>query len=171
MLQVAFGQSKYYSDNLSENVKRGIRQKIRRGEYPTLAPIGYVNNANTRNIEQVDSKAKIIKKAFEEYAEGRHSLSSLSQRLHFLGLTGKSGGLLPKQSIARLLTNPTYMGLIEFKGELYEGKFEPIVSRATFEAVQKELKKKSRSRKQKPGYDFPFTGLFKCGECGGMITA
>ena len=31
MLQVAFGQSKYYSDNLSENVKRGIRQKLRRG--------------------------------------------------------------------------------------------------------------------------------------------
>src|SRR3989344_4092744 len=36
MLQVAFGQSKYYSDNLSENVKRGIRQKLRRGEWPGL---------------------------------------------------------------------------------------------------------------------------------------
>jgi len=33
MLQVAFGQSKYYSDNLSENVRRGVRQKIRRGEW------------------------------------------------------------------------------------------------------------------------------------------
>jgi len=32
MLQVAFGQSKYYSDNLVQNVKRGIRQKLRRGE-------------------------------------------------------------------------------------------------------------------------------------------
>src|SRR3989344_2015708 len=32
MLQIAFGQSKYYIDNLSENVKRGLRQKIRRGE-------------------------------------------------------------------------------------------------------------------------------------------
>jgi DNA invertase Pin-like site-specific DNA recombinase len=42
MLQVAFGQSKYYSDNLSENVKRGYRQKLRRGEYPTLAPLGYM---------------------------------------------------------------------------------------------------------------------------------
>ena len=38
MLQVAFGQSKYYSDNLSENVKRGIRQKIRRGEGSGKAP-------------------------------------------------------------------------------------------------------------------------------------
>jgi DNA invertase Pin-like site-specific DNA recombinase len=40
MLQVAFGQSKYYSDNLSENVKRDIRQKLRRGEFPGLAPLG-----------------------------------------------------------------------------------------------------------------------------------
>ena len=31
MLSIAFGQSKYYVDNLSENVKRGIRQKLRRG--------------------------------------------------------------------------------------------------------------------------------------------
>jgi len=44
MLQVAFGQSKYFSDNLIENVKRGIRQKLRRGEWLTLAPLGYVNN-------------------------------------------------------------------------------------------------------------------------------
>ena len=50
MLQVAFGQSKYYSDNLSENVKRGIRQKLRRGEWPGLAPFGYVNNPKKKNI-------------------------------------------------------------------------------------------------------------------------
>ena len=49
MLQVAFGQSKYYSDNLSENVKRGIRQKLRRGEWPGLAPFGYVNNPKTNH--------------------------------------------------------------------------------------------------------------------------
>jgi len=43
-MQVAFGQSKYYSDNLSQNVRRGFRQKLRRGEWPGLAPFGYVNN-------------------------------------------------------------------------------------------------------------------------------
>ena len=32
MLSVAFGQAKYYTDNLRENILRGIRQKIRRGE-------------------------------------------------------------------------------------------------------------------------------------------
>jgi DNA invertase Pin-like site-specific DNA recombinase len=40
MLSIAFGQSKYYVDNLSENTKRGLRQKVRRGEYPSRAPLG-----------------------------------------------------------------------------------------------------------------------------------
>src|SRR3989344_4114611 len=39
MLQIAFGQSKYFVDSLSENTKRGLRQKVRRGEYPALAPV------------------------------------------------------------------------------------------------------------------------------------
>src|SRR3989339_2121349 len=33
MLSIAFGQSKYYVDSLSENTKRGLRQKVRRGEW------------------------------------------------------------------------------------------------------------------------------------------
>ena len=40
MLNIAFGQSKYFVDNLSENTKRGLRQKLRRGEWPGWAPIG-----------------------------------------------------------------------------------------------------------------------------------
>ena len=56
MLQVAFGQSKYYSDNLVENINRGIRQKVRRGEWLVRAPFGYVNNPKTRNIEPHPTK-------------------------------------------------------------------------------------------------------------------
>jgi len=39
MLNIAFGQSKYYIDNLSENVKQGIREKVNRGEFPGWAPL------------------------------------------------------------------------------------------------------------------------------------
>jgi len=34
MLNIAFGQSKYFVDNLQENTKRGLRQKIRNGVWP-----------------------------------------------------------------------------------------------------------------------------------------
>lgn len=50
MLNIAFGQSKYYVDSLSENTKRGLRQKVRRGEYPSLAPVGYLNDPRTKTV-------------------------------------------------------------------------------------------------------------------------
>ena len=80
MLQVAFGQSKYYSDNLKQNVERGIRQKLRRGEWLTKAPFGYVNNPKTRNIEPDVVKSKIIVRAFKEYRSEEHTSELQSQR-------------------------------------------------------------------------------------------
>ncbi len=171
MLQVAFGQSKYYSDNLSENVKRGIRQKLRRGEWPGKAPIGYVNNLKTHNIEPDAMKACILKRAFGEYAEGKHSLESLRQRLSFWGVVSSSGKPLSMSTMQRILTNPVYVGLIKRNGEIYEGDFPPIVPIATFEKVQKVLQGKAKPRYHKDSHNFPFTGLFTCGECGAAITA
>ncbi len=131
MLQVAFGQSKYYSDNLSENVKRGIRQKLRRGEWPSLAPFGYVNNPKTRTIEPEPTKSRCVAKAFEEFAQGRHTLESLGQRLSFWGVVSGTGKPLCKATLQRMLTNPVYLGIIKHNGESYEGDFPAIVSRAT----------------------------------------
>src|SRR5580700_11200406 len=51
MLSIIFGYSKYYVDSLSENVKRGNRAKIQRGWFPSIAPLGYLN----------DKEAKVIK--------------------------------------------------------------------------------------------------------------
>ena len=171
MLQVAFGQSKYYSDNLSENVKRGKRQKLRRGEWPGLAPYGYINNANTRNIDIDPIKSKIVKIAFKEFGEGRHTLASLSERLSFFGAVGKFGKPLCKATLMRILTNKAYMGIIEYNSESHEGNFNPIISLSEFSAVQKVLKIKAKPRKVKKGHNFPFVGLFTCGECGAAITA
>ena len=171
MLQVAFGQSKYYSDNLSENVKRGMRQKLRRGEWTGLAPLGYVNNAKTRNIEPESTKARVISKAFEEFAQGRHTLESLAERLKFLGVASKKGKRLCKAVIKHMLSNPIYTGIIVHNGETYEGKFQPIVSRATFEIVQSILKDRAKPRKSKHSHNFPFVGLLRCGECDAAVTA
>jgi len=62
MLNIAFGQSKYFVDNLRENVKRGLRQKIRNGVWPGWAPVGYTNNPKTRGIDIDQEKApKVVK--------------------------------------------------------------------------------------------------------------
>lgn len=70
-----------------------------------------------------------------------------------------------------MLTNKVYIGLIVHNGETYGGKFEPIVSRATFEKVQEILKNRAKPRHSKKRHYFPFTGLLTCGECGATITA
>ena len=171
MLQVAFGQSKYFSDNLVENVKRGIRQKIRKGEWLTLAPLGYVNNLKTKNIEPDKVKARIIKLAFEEYAKGTHTLVTLSQFLADHGIVQKKGTPLAKVSVVKLLTNRAYLGFIKHRGEWHDGNFEPIVSPTLFEAVQKVFTKRKKPRKQKSFLPFSFTQFAKCGECGCAITA
>ena len=157
MLQVAFGQSKYFSDNLIENVKRGIRQKLRRGEWLTLAPFGYVNNPKTRQIEPHPAKSKIVVRAFEEFAKGTYTLKSMSEFLAELGVETKHRTPLAKCSIHHLLTNRAYLGFVAHHGEYHEGTFPPILSLATFEVVQEVLKRKAKPRKSKQRHNFPFS--------------
>jgi len=172
MLQVAFGQSKYYSDNLSENIKRGFRQKIRRGEFLSgKAPAGYTNNPKIRNIEIEPLKAKVMQKFFADFSQGLYNLETARHHLSDLGIVCSNGNTLTPYMVYRLLTNKTYIGQIECKGEVYEGNFQPLIDKTTFETVQKRLKERARPRKTKTMHDFPFRGMFKCGECGGQITA
>ncbi len=171
MLQVAFGQSKYYSDNLTQNVKRGMRAKLRRGEWLTRAPFGYVNNKAKKVIEPHPVHSQIIVRAYEEYAKGTHGLVSLSHFLFDLGLTTKAGTPLGKASVKRILTNRAYLGFTKHKDEWFDGSFAPILSPKLFEAVQVVLSANARPRKTRLGHNFPFTNLFRCGECDSMITA
>ncbi|MEK7531233.1 MAG: recombinase family protein, partial [Patescibacteria group bacterium] len=76
MLNIAFGQSKYFVDNLRENVKRGLRQKIRNGVWPGWAPVGYLNNAHTRGIDVDKEKSPKVRKLFKMYSTGEHTLYS-----------------------------------------------------------------------------------------------
>ena len=171
MLQVAFGQSKYFSDNLVENVKRGIRQKLRRGEWLTKAPYGYINNLKTKTIEPHPVYSKIVVRAFEEYVKGIYTLEGLAKHLADLGMITSHQTPLAKASIVRMLTNRAYLGFIKHRDEWHNGSFTPILSPTLFEAVQKVLTTRKKPRKSKVAHGFVFTGFAKCGECGGMITA
>src|SRR3989338_286360 len=68
MLSISFGQSKYYVDNLSQNVKRGLHFKAMQGEWPGFAPFGYVNDRNTRSLKIVTEQAKLVKTVFSKFA-------------------------------------------------------------------------------------------------------
>src|SRR3989339_415625 len=171
MLSIAFGQSKYYIDNLSENIKRGIRQKLRNGIWPAWAPLGYVNDKNARRIAVDKEKAKYIKRAFEMYSTGEYPLAQLRKIINSLGLVGKKGKMLSVSNYQYMLKNKIYYGMIEYNGELYEGKHEPIISKKLFDEVQEVMKQKSKPQKVDEMKFFLYRGFFRCGECGFTITA
>jgi len=170
MLQIAFGQSKYYVDNLSENIKRGIRQKLKNGLWPQMAPLGYLNDRNTKSIIVDKNKAKLIKTAFELYSTGNYSLRRLCETINSLGLLGRKNKMLSISNYQYFLKNPFYCGLIRYNSELYEGKHEPIIAKKLFDKVQETMKSKSKPNKKKPRY-FIFRGFIRCAECGCLITA
>src|SRR3989339_1668470 len=169
MINIAFGQSKYYIDNLSENVKRGLRQKVRNGEKPGLAPIGYLNDRNKHTIVPDPERFDFVKEMFQLYATGEYSLKALQKMMYDKGLHRKTNKAYSFSVIQRILQTPFYYGLFCFKGELYQGVHEPAISKKLFDKVQQILKDKSRPKKRK--HSFLFRGLLSCAECGCAITA
>ncbi len=170
MLSIAFGQSKYYVDNLSENVKRGLREKLRRGEWPGCAPLGYMNDLASHTVKPDPEKAHFVYKAFEFYATGNYSLEELLQETHRWGLSAKAGKPIFKSCLGKMLRNPFYYGVMVFNGERYEASHPPLVSKKLFDKVQEVLEQKAKPMKHGE-IKFAFTGFIKCGECGASITA
>ena len=75
MLYILFGMSNDFSRQISANVKRGNREKYRRGEFVGKAPLGYLNDTKVEGAISLDpEKAPIVKKLFTEYATGGYSV-------------------------------------------------------------------------------------------------
>lgn len=175
MLSIFLGQSKYYVDALSENVKRGNRTKIANGWRPNKAPIGYLNCATTRTIIVDPERSPFIRRMFEEMLLGTSSPSQIYDMARSQwGLRTEKrkrigGKPVSLSGIYRILTNPFYAGVLVWNGERHPGKHKPVVSLEEFDAVQKRLGRPHKARPQKKA--FTFTGLIRCGACGLAVTA
>src|SRR3989344_3689445 len=165
-LSIALSNAKYYVDSLSENVKRGNRAKLRRGEWPGQKPFGYIYDHRLRNIVPEPKQAKIVECVFQDYATGKYTLKSISVRLAELAKTKEKSNY----AIEVFLRNELYIGVMHWNDEAYEGKYKPLIKKQLFAKVAEVLNGRRKPRKSKHRHDFPFTGLFEC-SCGSMITA
>ncbi len=170
MLSIAFGQSKYFVDNLSENVKRAVRHKLKAGEWPGWAPTGYLNDRNSRKVVVDPVKGPLVRRLFEAYASGRHSVASLRRAAAEWGLLSRQGNPLAPAVVFQFLRNPFYYGLMRMHGELHEGTHPPLISQALFQKVQELLSQKGRPQTLKK-HHFPLLGLAHCESCGCGISA
>lgn len=170
MLNIAFGQSKYYVDNLSENTKRGLRQKVRRGEYPSNAPFGYYNDKRDKTIKVDKSRAPLLVEIFELYAKNQSRFQDISDYLYANGVKTKGGKPYKPDKVKKILTNPFYYGHFVYGGELHEGKHTPLISKKLFDEVQAVIAKRCFRQQDHSREPMPYCGLLKC-SCGMMITA
>ena len=174
MLQIMFGQSKYYSDALSENVKRGNRTKLENGWRPNRAPLGYRNDRATRTIVADPVYFPLIEGLFQLVASRGCSIREATRiaRDEWGFVTppahGKPGVPLPDSTAHRIMTDPFYAGIIVWDGGTWPGKHPPAVRLATFERLQAALR---WTPSKPPTPEVPYRGLIHCGRCGRAVTA
>ena len=176
MLANEFNSSKQYVDNLSVNTKRGLRQKVREGHCPRLAPVGYINDVRTKTIWVDKSRAEIVRQAFELYATGTKTLDDIAAFLYANGVKTRgrrrkkgepksAGGKQWHASrVKRMLADVFYYGLFRYNGVMYEGKHTAIIDKQLFDKVQNVLTRRGRVQKQTTNPQ-PFNLLLTCENC------
>ena len=160
--------AKNFIDNLSEESSKGMKEKARQGFYPSNAPLGYLNNRETKRIYPDPQRAPEVRRLFEHYAAKHPSYNQMCQFAEAIGLRSKKGFRVSIELIRKLLRNPIYVGDVRWDGEIYPGKHEPLVSRDLFLEVQSKIGGIHRPRQNK--HHFAFRGLLNCGNCGCLAT-
>ena len=110
-----------------------------------------------------------MKRLSQKFATGRYTLYDMAVFLSQHGMTTR-GGKIMRDKASWILSNPFYYGHFRYAGEINEGTNEPLVTKKLFDAVQEVWRRCSHSwHEERPVKQY--TGLFRCGECGMMITA
>jgi DNA invertase Pin-like site-specific DNA recombinase len=152
------GQGQYEVENLGNEARKGMQEKIEQGGWPFLAPDGYQNRREEIAPRKFHSwvavdrhRAALVRLMYRWYARGDTTLRGTVRRLNQLheqrSAQGKSGCLRRSakrwdiQSVYRVLTNRFYVGevIVDGWGLARPGKHPPIIRRALFDRVQQFL--------------------------------
>lgn len=161
-----------YIRNLRLEAIKGIRGRYKQGLLPGYSPVGYRDNGGGK-VKTVDPvSGPLVQELFRRYATGAYGLRSLRTVMHERGLRNKRGGELSLNSVSKILNQRFYIGQIEVKrtGEIFQGKHEPLVTKALFDACQDIL----RGRTQRPTRSFHpyvYRKLLTCQRCGRRLIA
>ena len=172
--------AEFYSRNLSTEVKKGMREKVKSGGTPTRAPLGYRNirdydDQGRRNsrVELDKERAPLIELAFKEYATGNWSLSLLAEHLDGLGLNTPATPKLPSKPINKkllhtILNNPYYRGVVTYNSVEYAGKHEAIIDEKTWHDVQAVLRSHINGERTRIHEHYLKSTVY-CGKCGSRL--
>lgn len=177
----------YYSLNLSEEVTRGMLEKLSRGKCVNSAPIGY--EFKDKELVINEEKAEIVRRIYDEYLSGK-PMVRIAKDLTADGIKTLYGRAFENRTIEYILRNPLYCGKLRYtqggKGSrkhyhgdanvlIVQGTHEPIISQEQWDAVQERIQAtKDRcpkySRERAPRKELMLRGLLKCSTCGRTLT-
>lgn len=173
---IDLGMATKYSDDLSQNVRRGNRVKLEQGWINHNPPLGYLLDRHTKTIVKDPDRFELVRRMWDLLLTGTMRpeliLTIANKEWHFRTRQFKrtGGNPLSRTTLYNIFANPFYTGLIRLRsGQTYAGSHEAMVSQAEFDRAQEILGRPGRERPQE--HVFAFTGLLKCGHCGGAITA
>lgn len=177
MMQVEFGMANQFIRDLRTDTKRGLKAKAERGWYPTWATIGYMHNPykhkGEKEIVNDPERFDLVRQMWDMMLTGAYTPPAvLKIATEEWGLRNRMEKRIAKSNIYRIFSDPFYYGEFEYpkgSGDWYEGKHEPMVTKAEFERVQALMGGKNNTRPKK--YEFAYKGPIVCGECGAMVTA
>lgn len=178
----------FYSIRLSEEVKRGLIEKVSRGEPVCTAPFGYKMGEKILLIDE--EQAPIIREIFTRYADGegqRGIASDLGKR----GIRTKRGEKPSNRWVTYALHNPVYIGKLRYSTDgkrsvarrhydaenimVVDGNHEAIISLELWEKVQARLALAEATYPKYAKREQPVMlmakGLVRCSSCGGTLAA
>lgn len=162
------GYAEYYSENLSQNVKRGYYDSALELKTLGQSVLGYRKGADGR-FEIDPETAPIVRRIFEEYSSGKRP-KEICEDLNAEGYRTQLGNPFNKNSLPRLIMNEKYTGLYQFKDIRVENGIPPIVSKELFMKCNKILAAHRRAPAAKREINFLLTGKLFCGKCGEPMT-
>lgn len=165
---ISLGLAKYYSDAISDNVKRAQEQMLRMGTYPTKPPYGYKRVPISKDKTEIvvdEFASKVVQKAYEWYATSSFSLLSLRNKIKVeLGVDWHKGML------DKVLKDHFYYGIMTWSSKQYKHKYQPIITKELFDQVQQIKAGFNKKPFKYAGKPYIYRGLLRCGHCGLAIT-
>ena len=171
----------YYSINLGEEVRRGMNEKVQRGEAVTVPSFGY-DIENGQYIPNPET-APVVRNIFADFLDGK-GLVTIARELNENGYRTRRGNRFENRTVRYMLKNPVYIGKIRWTPTgkanhrkdckdtlIIDGTHEPIISKEIFDKVQEKLSKGSVKYMREDSAKEPFMlqGLVRCSDCGATL--
>ena len=180
-------EDEFYSSRLSEEVQRGMSEKVSRGEPVVPPPIGYIMKEGRYypDPEYVD----VIREVFERYANGE-GMRQIVSTFHDRDIKTKKGAPIDNRKISYILQNSCYIGKIRYSTDgaqafsrkhydsenimEVDGLHEPIIDLELWNKVQKRIAQVKAtypkfSKREQP-ISYMLKGMVRCSNCGGTLA-